>query len=213
MTKLLYKEICLCAHPTSLVFACLGCLVLVPAYPYSVIFLFGCLAPYITFVNARETSDPWYTAILPLTKRESVLGKVLLTVSFQLFQLLFSVPFALLRNALHMANNPVGLDAAAAWYGFGLMIYAVFDFAFLTSFYKSGYKAGKAFLFASIPLVSMMTLVEAASHIAPLAWLDRATPDDLLKQLPILLAGMVSYAVLLPLAYRISAKQYEKIDL
>lgn len=55
--KLLYKEIRLAAHPTSVVFAFLGCLVLVPAYPYSVIFMFGCLAPYITFLNARETND------------------------------------------------------------------------------------------------------------------------------------------------------------
>ena len=45
MMTLLYKEIRLCAHPASVVFAFLGCLVLVPAYPYSVIFLFGCLAP------------------------------------------------------------------------------------------------------------------------------------------------------------------------
>lgn len=57
MMALLYKELRLAAHPTSIVFAFLGCLVLVPAYPYSVIFLFGCLAPYITFVNARETND------------------------------------------------------------------------------------------------------------------------------------------------------------
>ena len=135
MTKLLRKEICLTAHPTSLVFSFLGCLVLVPAYPYSVIFLFGCLAPYITFVNARETNDPWYTAMLPLTKSESVLGKVLLTVALQLFQLLFSVPFALIRNGLQIANNPVGLDATVAWYGFALIVYAVFDLVFLTSFY------------------------------------------------------------------------------
>ena len=90
MMALLYKELRLAAHPTSIVFAFLGCLVLVPAYPYSVIFLFGCLAPYITFVNARETNDLWFTAVLPVTKRESVLGKCLLVVSFQLFQLLFS---------------------------------------------------------------------------------------------------------------------------
>ena len=31
--------------------------------------------PYITFLNARETNDVWYTAVLPVTKRESVLGK------------------------------------------------------------------------------------------------------------------------------------------
>ena len=54
---LLYKEMRLVAHPTSIVFAFLGCLVLVPSYPYSVIFMFGCLAPYITFLNARETND------------------------------------------------------------------------------------------------------------------------------------------------------------
>lgn len=99
----------------------------------SVIFMFGCLAPYITFLSARETNDAWYTAVLPVTKRESVLGKCLLVVFFQLFQLLFSVPFALLRNFLNIANNPVGLDATVAWYGFGFIVYAVFDFIFLTT--------------------------------------------------------------------------------
>ena len=43
---------------------------------------------YITFLNARETNDVWYTAVLPATKRESVLGKCLLVVFFQMFQLL-----------------------------------------------------------------------------------------------------------------------------
>ena len=119
----------------------------------SVIFMFGCLAPYITFLSARETNDAWYTAVLPVTKRESVLGKCLLVVFFQLFQLLFSVPFALLRNFLNIANNPVGLDATVAWYGFGFIVYAVFDFIFLTTFYKSGYKVGKSFVFAAIFMV------------------------------------------------------------
>ena len=135
---LLYKELRLAAHPSSIVFAFLGCLVLVPAYPYSVVFMFGCLAPYVTFVNSREANDIWYTAVLPVTKRESVFGKCLLVVFFQLFQLLFSVPFALLRHALDFPNNPVGLDATAAWYGFGLMIYAAFDFVFLTAFSAHG---------------------------------------------------------------------------
>lgn len=37
--KLLYKELALAAHPTSIVFACLGC-----------------LASYLTFQYARETN-------------------------------------------------------------------------------------------------------------------------------------------------------------
>ena len=210
---LLYKEMRLVAHPTSIVFAFLGCLVLVPSYPYSVVFMFGCLAPYITFVNARETNDVWYTAVLPITKRESVLGKCLLVVFFQLFQLLFSVPFAILRDAMNMANNPVGLDATVAWYGFGFFLYAVFDLLFLTAFYKSGYKAGKAFILAAIPMVILMAAIEAAAHIPALVWMDSRQPEHLLMQLPILLVGIVSYGALVPLAYRISAKRFEKVDL
>ena len=210
---LLYKEMRLAAHPTSIVFAFLGCLVLVPSYPYSVVFMFGCLAPYITFVNARETNDLWYTAVLPMTKRESVLGKCLLVVSFQLFQLLFSVPFAILRDAMNMANNPVGLDATVAWYGFGFFLYAVFDLLFLTAFYKSGYKAGKAFILAAIPMVILMAAIEAAAHIPALVWMDSRQPEHLRMQLPILLVGIVSYGALVPLAYRISAKRFEKVDL
>ena len=213
MMTLLYKEMRLAAHPTSIVFAFLGCLVLVPSYPYSVVFMFGCLAPYITFLNARETNDVWYTAVLPITKRESVLGKCLLVVSFQLFQLLFSIPFAILRDAMNMANNPVGLDATIAWYGFGFFLYAVFDLLFLTAFYKSGYKAGKAFILAALPMVFLMVAIEAAAHIPALVWMDSRQPEHLLMQLPILLVGIVSYGALVPFAYRISAKRFEKVDL
>ena len=213
MTTLLRKEIRLVAHPTSIVFAFLGCLVLVPSYPYSVISMFGCLAPYITFLSARETNDAWYTAVLPVTKRESVLGKCLLVVFFQLFQLLFSVPFALLRNFLNIANNPVGLDATVAWYGFGFIVYAVFDFIFLTTFYKSGYKVGKSFVFAAIFMVLLMVSVEATAHIPALVWMDSCQPENLLMQLPILVVGIICYGVLIPLAYRISARHYENVDL
>lgn len=213
MKTLLYKELRLTAHPTSVVFAFLGCLVLVPSYPYSVIFLFGCLAPYITLVNARETNDLWYTATLPVTKRESVRSKCLLTATFQLFQLAFSVPFACLRAVLAIPNNPVGLNATAAWYGFGLMLYAVFDLVFLSSYFKSGYRVGRAFLLASVPMALGMAAVETAGHLPALAWLDSSRPADLGRQVPILLAGLLLYAALLALTYRICARRYEAVDL
>lgn len=210
---LLYKEMRLAAHPTSIVFSFLGCLVLVPSYPYSVIFMFGCLAPYITFLNSRETNDAWYTAILPVTKRKSVMAKCLLITIFQLFQLLFSVPFVFLRNTLNIANNPVGLDATVAWYGFGLILYAVFDLIFLTNFYKSGYKAGKAFILAAIPLVLMMVAIEATAHIPAFSWTDSYQPKDLIIQLPILVIGFICYGVIVTLAYRTAAKRFEKVAL
>ena len=175
--------------------------------------MFGCLASCITFLNAQETNDVWYTVVLPLTKRESVLGKCLLVVFFQLFQLIFSIPFVFLRNILNIANNPVGLDATVAWYGFGLFLYAVFDLIFLAAFYKNGYKVGKSFIFAAIPMVLLIVAIEAAAHIPALVWMDSYQPKHLLIQLPILIAGIICYGVFVPLAYRISAKRFEKVDL
>lgn len=211
--KLLYKELALTTHPSSLVFALLGCLVIVPAYPYSAIFLFGCLAPYLTFVNARETNDLWYTALLPVSRRDSVRGKWLLTVFLQLFQLLFSLPFVLLRQALGVADNPVGLDATPAWYGLALAAYAAFDLVFFAAYFKSGYKAGKAFLLAALPLAAVMAAAESAAHIPALQWLDNASPENLRRQVPVLLSGMACYAALLPLAYKTGVRRFEKVDL
>ena len=211
--NLLYKELALAAHPTSIVFAFLGCLVIVPAYPYTVIFMFGCLAPYLTFLYARETNDAWDTAVLPVTKRENVKGKCLLIVSIQLFQLLISIPSVILRGALRIENNPVGIDATIAWYGFGFIIYAVFDLVFFPAYYKNGYKAGKAFIIAAVPMLMLMAAAEGAVHFPALAWLDSYTPQDLLKQTPILFMGILCYLILLSLAYRISVKRFEKVDL
>jgi len=43
--------------------------------------------------------------------------------------------------------------------------------------------------------------------------MDSYQPEHLLIQLPILIVGIVCYGVFVPLAYRISAKRFEKVDL
>lgn len=99
------------------------------------------------------------------------------------------------------------------FYGFGFILYAVFDLVFLTAFYKSGYKVGKSFILAAIPMVFLMVAIEATSYIPALVWMDSYQPEHLLIQLPILIVGIVCYGVFVPLAYRISAKRFEKVDL
>ena len=113
----------------------------------------------------------------------------------------------------NQANNPVGLDATVAWYGFGFILYAVFDLVFFPTFYKSGYKVGKSFIFAAIPMVFLMIAIEVTAHIPIFVWMDSHQPEHLLIQLPILIVGIVCYGVLVPLAYQISAKRFEKVDL
>src|SRR5690554_2354432 len=213
MSKLLYKELRLAAHPNLYVFTLLGALVLVPAYPYGMVFMFGCLGPFIAMGYARETNDLHYTALLPIGKRDIVKGKCLLFAAAQLAQVLISLPFAFLRVRVLPAGNPAGIEANAAFYGFGLIIYAIFNFIFLTEFFRTGFKVGKAFLLAIVPASVVVLTMEVLAHIPAFAWLDSVQPADLLRQLPILLAGLAIYPTAMLAAFTVAAKRFEKVNL
>ncbi len=213
MINLLRKEFTLASHPTLYIFICMGALLLVPSYPYSTVFLYGCLAPFITFQFGRENNDVFYTAMLPISKREVVKGKCLLFMTAHLGQLLLSLPFAFLRTRVYPAGNVVGMEANVAYYGCGLMIYGVFTFIFLTQFYKTAYRVGWACIMGMVPAVIGMVLVEALPHIPAAAWLDSVEPEMLVRQIPVLAAGILIYALCMILGFRIAAKRFEKVDL
>ena len=213
MSELLYKELRLAAHPSLYVFMCMGALLLIPAYPYSVVFFFGCLGLFQSFMFDRETRDVFYTALLPLPKRDIVKGKLLLAVFSQLVQLTLSLPFAFLRTLYLPEGNPVGIEANLAFYGFGLMIYGAFNLVFFTRFFQTAYKAGVAFLTALVPAVLGIFAMEAAVHFPGMAWLDGVSPGELARQVPVLLAGGAVYAGTWFWAYRTASRRFEKVDL
>lgn len=62
-------------------------------------------------------------------------------------------------------------------------------------------------------MIFLMVATESTAYIPALVWMDSCQPEHLLMQLPILLIGILCYALLVPLAYRISAKRFEKVDL
>ena len=61
MCNLLRKELRLAAHPSLYMFMAMGALVLIPAYPYGVVFFFGGLGVFQTVMFGRETRDVFYT--------------------------------------------------------------------------------------------------------------------------------------------------------
>ncbi|MDI9489370.1 MAG: ABC-2 transporter permease [Bacillota bacterium] len=213
MFNLLYKELRLATHPNLYIFTLLGALVIIPAYPYGMVFIFGCLGPYISFMYGRETNDIYYTSLLPVKKKDTVKAKVLLIVLAQMTQLLISLPFAVLRLYVLPDGNPAGIEANLAYYGFGFIIYAIFDLIFLTQFFKTAYKVGKAFILAIIPATLGVIIMEVLVHIPKFQWLDSVEPNIILQQLPILILGIIFYIFSILLAYRISAKRFQQVDL
>lgn len=214
MKTLLYKQLRLACHPMTPVFCLSGIMLLIPNYPYSVAFFYVTLGLFFTFLNMREQKDIYYSALLPLRKRDTVRAAVAFTVLVELLSVVITALFCLLSAKLQPGkDNAVGMDANLMLLGAGFVLYGVFNLVFFICLYRSGYKVGAAYLKANLALWPMMLLAEALPHFPSLMWLNRVDTQANLRQIPILLFGIAVFAVLTMLAYRRSARLYERVDL
>mgnify|MGYP002609609640 FL=1 len=214
MKTLLYKQLRLACHPMTPVFCLSGIMLLIPNYPYSVTFFYVTLGLFFTFLNMREQKDIYYSALLPLRKRDTVRAAVAFTVLVELLSVVITALFCLLSAKLQPGkDNAVGMDANLMLLGAGFVLYGVYNLVFFVCLYRSGYKVGAAYLKANLALWPMMLLAEALPHFPSLVWLNRVDTQANLRQIPILLFGVAVFAVLTILAYRRSARLYERVDL
>ena len=214
MKTLLYKQLRLACHPMTPVFCLSGIMLLIPNYPYSVAFFYVTLGLFFTFLNMREQKGIYYSALLPLRKRDTVRAAVAFTVLVELLSVVITALFCLLSAKLQPGkDNAVGMDANLMLLGAGFVLYGVFNLVFFVCLYRSGYKVGAAYLKANLALWPMMLLAEILPHFPSLMWLNRVDTQANLRQIPILLFGIAVFAVLTMLAYRRSAGLYERVDL
>ena len=214
MKTLLYKQLRLACHPMTPVFCLSGIMLLIPNYPYSVAFFYVTLGLFFTFLNMREQKDIYYSALLPLRKRDTVRAAVAFTVLVELLSVVITALFCLLSAKLQPGkDNAVGMDANLMLLGAGFVLYGVFNLVFFTALYRSGYKVGVAYVKANLAMWPTMLAAEAVVHFPGLAWLNRVDAQAELRQLPIFLGGVVLFAALTLVTYRRSAALYEKVDL
>ena len=214
MKALLYKQFRLVCHPMTLIFCLFGIMVLIPNYPYTVIFFYVMLGLFFTFLNIREQKDIYYSALLPVPKRDTVKAGCAFVVIIEVLSLVVLIPCSLL--AVHLQpgkDNLVGLDPNLALLAAGFLLYAVFNGVFLPSFYANGYKVGMAFIKAVIPTTLAMGALEALPHFPALTWLDDLDAATQVRLLPALIASVLIYAGDMALTFRASARRYEKVDL
>ncbi len=214
MKALLYKQFRLVCHPMTLIFCLFGIMVLIPNYPYTVIFFYVMLGLFFTFLNIREQKDIYYSALLPVPKRDTVKAGCAFVVIIEVLSLVVLIPCSLL--AVHLQpgkDNLVGLDPNLALLAAGFLLYAVFNGVFLPSFYANGYKVGMAFINAVIPTTLAMMVLEALPHFPALTWLDDLDAATQVRLLPALIASVLIYAGGMALTFRASARRYEKVDL
>ncbi|KLU60049.1 hypothetical protein CEB3_c34800 [Peptococcaceae bacterium CEB3] len=215
MKDLLYKEFRLCWHPAMFLFLLFGTFLLFPSWPFFIAFGYIVFPVNTLFFVDRANRDVFFTALLPVRKKDVVLAKVCLVAIIELLQIIVAVPFAVINNAVYLKGNMVGMNTNFAFFGLVLMMYAIFNLIFLPGFYKTAYKVGMPIILAICAAAVYVTAVDVAVVSVPVlrASLDGLGSSHMASQLPVLFAGIILFASLTLLAYRISARRFERLDL
>lgn len=215
MKNLLYKELKLALHPTSVIFLLFGAMLLIPSYPYYTAFFYTGLGIFFTCLTGRENHDIYYTCLLPVSKADAVKARIVYAVIFQLLQVLICIPIILLKPSLNAPANPVGMEANAAFLGLALIMLGLFNFTFFTRFYKNVLNVGKPFLISSIIVFLYIFLAEALCHAVPFFRdvLDNTDSNFIPQRLCVLIIGIICYSLLTLAACKLSVKSFIEQDL
>lgn len=215
--KLLNKEFRLCLHPTAIIMLLLCAMVLIPNYPYSVMYFYMGLGVFFISMNARENHDVLYGMILPVPKKELVTARFAFVIVLELIQLLLVAGCILIHQTVYppeAAANAAGMDANLALIGYGFLLFGVFHLIFFPMHYRDVSKVGKPFVIASILqfLVIIADIVLCA--VVPLFRdvLDTRDPEHLGAKEVFTLVCLAFWILATMWALRISQKRFGQLD-
>ena len=216
MKKLLYKEMKLSANPLSYWFIAFSAMTMIPRYPILVGSFFICLGIFYTYQQIREYDDITYTVMLPVKKKDVVTAKYLFVlfiefIAFILCALITIIRMSSLGNAAPYVTNPL-MNANAAYLGYVMIVFAVFNSIFLAGFFKTTYKIGKPFFIFCVVSFIIIIMGEILHHIPDLESLNN--PSNLsMPQVVIFAIGIVVFMLCTWLSYQKAVKDFEEIDL
>jgi ABC-2 type transport system permease protein len=214
MKNLFFKEFKLAIHPAFFIFLLSGVLLLIPSWPYFIAFGYIFIAFMNTFQLGRSNQDILFTVSLPVRKRDTVRARFYAIAAIELLQIVTAIPFAIISSTIYIHGNPV-MNPNVAFFGFVFVMYAIFNAILLPMFYKTAYKVGLPVSLAVLAALVYMGAVVFAVHAIPFCKinLDVLGANNLTSQLSVLIAGVVISALIMVLAYKKAARNFEKIDL
>jgi len=223
--------------------ACLALFYYIPGYPMYVGCFYITLAVMMTFTLNQLSHGLLYTVLLPVRKIDTVKARFLYCALLEILFVPFAVLAAFVRWKCGFNHNPAGIEINVAYMGFQFIILAIFNIVFLGAVYKNPLKPGKpyfisailyfiTFAIAEIPVwASRSTIVKLRENgLSPDqimsevqktgdflikfgAIITRTDFDGQLKQIPILIAGLLFFILSWPLSFKRAANKFEKYDM
>lgn len=215
MIKLIKKDFVLAVHPTAYIFMLLSSMLLIPNYPYLVIFFYTSLAIFFTCLSGRENSDIFYSLMLPVKKSDIVGSRITTAILLELAQMLLAAGFAALRALLNIPANQAGIDANIALFAEGLIMFGLFNIVFFTSYYRNVNRVGTSFVLGTVASFLFILVTEVLNFVMPFVRDRLDTPDPIYigEKLIFLAVGVVIFAGLSFAAVKISKASFEKFDI
>ena len=213
MKDLLYKEFKLSINSAFFLMVLFAALIMIPGWIYSIAMMYTLfiMMPNI-FMACRAQNDVSFSVMLPVKKRDVVKARVLSVMIMQVLPVLLGVVFAAI-NIIVYKGNTFFMNPNVAFFGLVFVMYSLFNLVFFPGFYKTAYKVGGPTVWANVVAVVFMVVVEFSNILIPPIGAYIGGINNMAEQLPVLFAGIAIYLAGTWLAYRISAKRFEKVDI
>ena len=231
--KLLKKELCLGNASQTVIWTicCFG-MYFIPSYPMYVGPFYMTLCIMMTFALNQSSHDILYTALLPVKKIDVVKARFMYCGMMELFAFICALLGWCIRTAAGFPANTAGIELTLAYFGFQMIIFAIFNLIFLGNVYKDPLKPGLRFILASIGYFATYALCEVpvwayfsmssklkAGEIRELPALAvfgsklYNMDSALVTQFEVLVIGILIFAASWFITFRRAARQFEKYDL
>ncbi len=217
MHNLFRKELKLSAHILSYLFIFFGFMFFLPGYPVLCGAFFVTLGLFQSFQSVRENNDILFSALLPFAKRDVVRGKFLFVCFIELCAFLLMAAVAVFRQTVLVSAAAYRDNALMNANGFALsaalLIFALFNSIFVGGFFKTAYKFGRPFVTYIIVCFLVILAAEALHYFPGMSAVNAFGADHLGLQIGLVAGGFAVYGILTWIAYRVSCKRFEEIDL
>lgn len=198
MNKLLRKEFSLCFHASVGIYMVFAFFVLIPNYPYEIIFFFSAMSAFFICLKARETGDLEYTLILPVKRSSVPIARILFCVILQCIFVLIAGVSVAIKELVFPAEfliNEAGNSANIALIGWGFIFLGIFNTVFFPLHYRKPDKVGVPFLIAALVLGAVIAVLMTLNFALPaFEAMNAPDPENIGMKLGVLLGGMAFYA-------------------
>ncbi len=214
MKALLYKEFKLLVNPMFYTVALLSALILISQWVYFVALLYFCFISAPNLLSLSKTyKEVYFSATLPVPRRDIVKARVITLAALETLQILVAAVCVALKLTVLTTPNYLFLDGNLAFLGLSFIMFGLFNVVMLPLYYKTAYKILGAALFGTAAALGFAALVELGIVFVPFVQNTFDGMQTTAAHVVTLIAGIAGFAGLNAIAYRLSAKRFETLDL